>query len=100
MLDDVLREMREVGQVELLPPYQRLAFPQPVRHRPRSQRDREENDAEHAGGGVVSGRCGLAHPDKDLLCERSEERRVGKECRSRWSPDHLKKKKKKDECVV
>src|SRR3546814_16974932 len=31
---------------------------------------------------------------------RSEERRVGKECvstcRSRWSPDHLKKKTKKD----
>src|SRR5256885_16945308 len=26
---------------------------------------------------------------------RSEERRVGKECRSRWSPYHLKKKKKK-----
>src|SRR5205814_8207354 len=24
--------------------------------------------------------------------ERSEERRVGKECRSRWSPDHHKKK--------
>src|SRR5256885_16915062 len=23
---------------------------------------------------------------------RSEERRVGKECRSRWAPDHLKKK--------
>src|SRR3989454_12034033 len=28
------------------------------------------------------------------LVERSEERRVGEECRSRWSPDHLKKKKK------
>ena len=28
------------------------------------------------------------------LDERSEERRVGKECRSRWSPYHLKKKKK------
>src|SRR5436305_15311195 len=27
--------------------------------------------------------------------ERSEERRVGKECRSRWSPYHEKKKKKK-----
>src|SRR5579885_3773659 len=26
---------------------------------------------------------------------RSEERRVGKECRSRWSPYHLKKKKMK-----
>src|SRR6476661_10657292 len=26
-------------------------------------------------------------------CARSEERRVGKECRSRWSPYHYKKKK-------
>src|SRR5256885_3299433 len=25
---------------------------------------------------------------KQLLILRSEERRVGKECRSRWSPDH------------
>src|SRR5256885_4813875 len=28
-----------------------------------------------------------------LAAGRSEERRVGKECRSRWSPDHLKKKR-------
>src|SRR5256885_16383177 len=28
---------------------------------------------------------------------RSEERRVGEECRSRWSPYHLKKKKANDE---
>src|SRR6476661_6672748 len=28
--------------------------------------------------------------------ERSEERRVGKECRSRWSPDHSKKKRGRD----
>src|SRR3989442_12431319 len=27
---------------------------------------------------------------------RSEERRVGKECRSRWAPYHLKKKKKSE----
>src|SRR5438445_12465226 len=27
---------------------------------------------------------------------RSEERRVGKECRSRWSPDHEKKKEKQN----
>ena len=25
---------------------------------------------------------------KDTVTVRSEERRVGKECRSRWSPDH------------
>src|SRR5256885_1378150 len=30
---------------------------------------------------------------------RSEKRRVGKEGRSRWSPDHLKKKKKKTKCA-
>src|SRR2546430_17733032 len=36
-------------------------------------------------GGAVSGPKGGA---------RSEERRVGKECRSRWSPDHLKKKER------
>src|SRR5438874_9499999 len=30
---------------------------------------------------------------------RSEERRVGKECRSRWSADHYKKKKEKSEEV-
>src|SRR5437764_9713514 len=27
-----------------------------------------------------------------VRCPRSEERRVGKECRSRWSTDHKKKK--------
>src|SRR5256886_15279507 len=27
-----------------------------------------------------------------IVGPRSEERRVGEECRSRWSPDHLKKK--------
>src|SRR5437867_13181681 len=31
---------------------------------------------------------------------RSEERRVGKECRSRWLPDHEKKKKKVRRRVV
>src|SRR2546422_11448677 len=31
---------------------------------------------------------------------RSEERRVGKECRSRWSPDHLKKKTDKQRTAI
>src|SRR2546429_6312917 len=40
------------------------------------------------------------HPRQELRAAdpredpRSEERRVGKECRSRWSPYHLKKKKR------
>src|SRR5215216_2616281 len=34
-------------------------------------------------------------PSPAASARRSEERRVGKECRSRWSPYHEKKKKKK-----
>ena len=30
----------------------------------------------------------IRHPDMPRVAERSEERRVGKECRSRWSPYH------------
>src|ERR1044071_10256838 len=33
-------------------------------------------------------------PLTDMPSQRSEERRVGKECRSRWSPHHYKKRNK------
>src|SRR5260370_13085231 len=47
-----------------------------------------ETDAEHAGDVIVAGAC-VAHLLVDpALRLRSEERRVGKECRSRWSPYH------------
>src|SRR5690349_25167844 len=51
---------------------------------------------------VVHGDVGVAHAGEHVgnrighhrqLTSRSEERRVGKECRSRWSPYHYKKKK-------
>ena len=33
--------------------------------------------------------CGIGKiQNKSIIAERSEERRVGKECRSRWSPYH------------
>src|SRR4051794_41674795 len=38
--------------------------------------------AEHGGEVLLSNEAGPHHS------ARSEERRVGKECRSRWSPDH------------
>src|SRR5256885_12042572 len=37
----------------------------------------------------------VAHYPEIADHPRSEERRVGEECRSRWSPYHLKKKKEK-----
>src|SRR3712207_5893616 len=49
-------------------------------------------DAAKAEGADIIGLSGLITPSLDemvtLASERSEERRVGKECRSRWSPYH------------
>src|SRR2546430_725152 len=42
---------------------------------------------EAAGGDRLRLRALIALPDGSAV-ERSEERRVGKECRSRWSPYH------------
>ena len=41
-------------------------------------------------GAAVGAICVVGSPEKDgsEQAERSEERRVGKECRSRWSPYH------------
>src|SRR3712207_7061875 len=52
------------------------------------------DDADEAPADVVGlvARRGLDHHPDELLgparADRSEERRVGKECRSRWSPYH------------
>ena len=32
--------------------------------------------------------CSISQASASMMTERSEERRVGKECRSRWSPYH------------
>src|SRR3712207_7475838 len=37
---------------------------------------------------LLLARVGAALPPRRGVCLRSEERRVGKECRSRWSPYH------------
>jgi len=40
------------------------------------------------GGWMCPGRGGDREAEEELSALRSEERRVGKECRSRWSPYH------------
>ena len=37
---------------------------------------------------LPDGYAAFVHPRSGLAARRSEERRVGKECRSRWSPYH------------
>src|ERR1039458_1797816 len=44
------------------------------------------------GDAVAEGAPGLIERSARVEAERSEERRVGKECRSRWSPYHSKKR--------
>src|SRR5690606_41864165 len=47
----------------------------------------------HSPGGSVPSMLAIRDVMKLVPCDvRSEERRVGKECRSRWSPDHEKTK--------
>src|SRR2546430_16630424 len=48
-----------------------------------------------SGGRLLSRRFAIRGPAGAGTGGRSEERRVGKECRSRGSPDHLKKKIRK-----
>src|SRR5690554_7194189 len=40
----------------------------------------------HGAAKFIRGGFSCSHPPSSSI--RSEERRVGKECRSRWSPDH------------
>src|SRR5687767_659049 len=55
----------------------------------------DELDRLHEQADILAEEYAVAVDDKNQLDieiakaeERSEERRVGKECRSRWSPDH------------
>src|SRR5258708_36015286 len=56
-------------------------------------------ELEIADGDVEHRVAAVAATGGVLVVVRSGERRVGKECRSRWSPYHLKKKKKEMEIV-
>ena len=63
-------------------------------------RSSEYVDAVSASGNDAS-ETRIDLSDAAILWTRSEERRVGKECRSRWAPYHSKKKtKKKDVAMV
>ena len=48
----------------------------------------EEYDAAVSGADPVTERPGFKRMLEHIAGNRSEERRVGKECRSRWSPYH------------
>src|SRR5260370_41727666 len=63
---------------------------QPGRHRPRRQRPVQDYLLQdHLQDHLPGKRAALRQTPHFVPCKgRSEERRVGKECRSRWSPYH------------
>ena len=58
--------------------------------REQSEVNRQAHRARLAEGGEVVPFAGPAEmvAGRKIVADRSEERRVGKECRSRWSPYH------------
>src|SRR2546426_4538205 len=60
-----------------------IAFPKPVRSVVRDGERAAVIEVQRQIRRITTARTGAARG-----CQRSEERRVGKECRSRWSPYH------------
>src|ERR1044072_2241724 len=57
-------------------------------HEGKCELDAAIMDGKTRRAGAVCGIRGIKNPVLLARAVRSEERRVGKECRSRWSPDH------------
>src|SRR5690349_25166091 len=72
---------------------QTCALPICAPERRRGVGDAVGDGAERGDGERAVGDRGLVDRPQDRARQRSEERRVGKECRSRWSPEHGKKKR-------
>src|SRR3989449_8852369 len=53
-------------------------------HRVAEEQAEQDADEKHRNNLTIA----RLPPNTNLWCRRSEERRVGKECRSRWSPYH------------
>ena len=72
VLHDVLRELREVGEVDLLAPHRGFGVAQAARDRPGEQRDQEHDAAEDAGARIVGGLGGSGDVAADLLREQRQ----------------------------
>src|SRR3712207_7145287 len=79
-------ELHGIHVGEFLPTLLAQTEVEPARLEREAQKllDEQVRRLEEAGGGTVK----EAHLRLGRADERSEERRVGKECRSRWSPYH------------
>src|SRR5690606_41197878 len=64
---------------------------------PRLRRGRRSDGGPRCGGRAGQGTAQRPRRRRAARPLRSEERRVGKECRSRWSPEQRKKGKVEDE---
>ena len=68
--------------------YEKEKLIEPSRNESNGYRDYSENDVENIKKIAYLRTLGISIEDIRSIISRSEERRVGKECRSRWSPYH------------
>src|SRR2546430_9326219 len=89
--EDGIRDLTVTGvQTCALPIYQTLEPRRRPPHEWAARRlSRQRHHARGAGRGALAGHARVRRlPERSADPRRSEERRVGKECRSRWSPYH------------
>ncbi len=72
VLHDVLRQLRQIGQVDLLAPHRGFGVPQAARHRPGEQGHQEHDAAEDAGGAEVGGHGGMGDHGANLLQQQGQ----------------------------
>src|SRR5687767_15923423 len=93
--EDGIRDKLVTGvQTCALPIFARVSRSRNVDSDPSDPTARHAKITERVDVGIGGGAQHLGRR-RTLERQRSEERRVGKECRSRWSPEHEKKKEQK-----
>src|SRR2546427_2542543 len=87
--EDGIRDLTVTGvQTCALPIYGAEQLPQPVAQHNEPLPPPVVADPTRAHAHAPARHLQPPEPDEQALGTRSEERRVGKECRSRWSPYH------------
>ncbi len=76
MLHDVVRQLGEVGEVDVLLPHLFFALPQALRQRSALNAHDKQNSAQHAGAGVVGRLSEAGQVDQHLL-HQQHQRRAG-----------------------
>ena len=97
VLQDVLRQLREVGEIDFMAAHQGFALAQAGGHRPGGECHEEQHGAEYSGGQVVGGRGCSRHAHEYLLHQYDQRRDRGDQQRIAWTREHGERKHRQHE---